>query len=190
MQGTMVDMYRYPAKIHKAVEIILQRSLAAPLPPKSENGYTRLFMTNTRGSDDFLSNKLFEKYYLPTFKKVVNSRLELGGTMCIFFEGNFTSKLEYLLDFPKGKILARLDTTDIYKAKEILKGHTCIQGNVPSTILQTGTVDDVKAYCKKLIDDIGKDGGFILSPRSSTDEVKPENLKAMIDFTHEYGVYN
>jgi uroporphyrinogen-III decarboxylase len=87
-------------------------------------------------------------------------------------------------------MIVRLDSTDIYKAKEILKDHLCIQGNVPSSLLQAGTVDDVKEYCKKLIDDIGKDGGFILSPRSSTDEVNPRNLKAMIDFTHEYGVYN
>jgi NAD(P)H-nitrite reductase large subunit len=52
-----------------------------------------------------------------------------------------------------------------------------------------GTVQDIKDYCKKLIDVVGKDGGFIMSPRSSTDEVKPENLKAMIDFTLKYGVY-
>jgi hypothetical protein len=190
MQGTMIDMYRNPDKILEICDRIMKRAVAQPLPPASENGYTRLFMTNTRGSDDFMSTKQFEKFYWPTFKKVVQSVIDKGGTLCIFFEGNFTSRLEYLLEFPKGKILARLDTTDIYKAKAILKGHTCIQGNVPSTILQTGTVDDTKAYCKKLIDDIGKDGGFILSPRSSTDEVKPENFKAMIDFTHEYGVYN
>ena len=107
----------------------------------------------------------------------------------MFFEGNFTNRLEYLLDFPKGQMLARLDTTDIFRAKEILKDHVCIQGNVPSSLLQTGSVQDVKDHCKKLIDVIGKDGGFIISPRSSTDEVKPENLKALIDFTHEYGVY-
>jgi hypothetical protein len=47
----------------------------------------------------------------------------------------------------------------------------------------------VKDYCKKLIDVVGKGGGFILSPRSSTDEVNPENLKAMIDYTIEYGKY-
>ena len=115
--------------------------------------------------------------------------IERGATPCIFFEGSFTSRLEYLLEFPKGKMLARLDTTDIFKAKEILRDHVCIQGNVPSTLLQVGTVQEVKDHCKKLIDVVGKDGGFILSPRSSTDEVKPENLKAMIDFTQEYGVY-
>ncbi len=86
-------------------------------------------------------------------------------------------------------MLARLDTSDIFKAKEILKDHICIEGNVPSTLLQVGSVQDVKDYCKKLIDIVGKDGGFILSPRSSTDEVNPENLKAMIDFTQEYGIY-
>ncbi|HEY93380.1 MAG TPA: hypothetical protein G4O15_00380 [Dehalococcoidia bacterium] len=190
MQGTMIDLYRNPDKILAAIDKILKRALSNPMPPPSENGYIRLFMTNTRGSDDFLSNKLFEKFYWPSFKKVIETMVERGATMCVFFEGNFTKKLEYLLELPKGEMIVRLDTTDIYKAKEILKGHLCIQGNVPSSLLQTGTVDDVKTYCKKLIDDIGKDGGFILSPRSSTDEVKPANLKAMIDFTHEYGVYN
>ena len=55
---------------------------------------------------------------------------------------------------------------------------------------RAGTVQEVIDYCKKLIEGLAKDGGFILSPRSSTDEVKPENLKAMIDFTHDYGVYS
>ena len=146
-------------------------------------------MTVTRGSANFLSNKQFDKFYWPTFKKLALTLIERGATPCIFFEGNFTSRLEYLLDFPRGKLLVRLDTTDIFRAKEILKDHLCIQGNVPSTLLQAGTAQEVKDHCKHLIDVVGKDGGFILSPRSSTDEVKPENLKAMIDFTKEYGVY-
>jgi len=122
-------------------------------------------------------------------KKLIQALIDRGATPCIFFEGNFTSRLEHLLEFPKGSILVRLDTTDIHKAKDVLKGHLCIQGNVPSTILQVGSVQDVKDYCKNLIDTVGKGGGFILSPRSSADEVKPENLKTMIEFTQEYGRY-
>jgi hypothetical protein len=56
-------------------------------------------------------------------------------------------------------------------------------------LLQVGTKEDVIAYCKKLIDVVGKDGGYVLSPRSSIDEVNPVNLTAMIEFTKEYGVY-
>jgi hypothetical protein len=189
MSGTIMDMYRRPEKVLQTCEKILELTLARPLPPPSEQGHIRLFMTNTRGSDDFLSPKQFAAFYWPTFKRLVQALIDRGATPCIFFEGNFTSHLEHLLEFPRGKILARLDTTDIFRAKEVLKDHVCIQGNVPSTLLQVGTVQDIKDYCKKLIDVVGRGGGFILSPRSSTDEVKPENLKAMIDFTREYGVY-
>src|SRR4030042_3233650 len=86
MQGTMIDLYRNPDKILAAIDKILKRSLSSPMPPPSENGYKRLFMTNTRGSDDFLSNKLFEKFYWPSFKKVIETMTERGGTMCVFFE--------------------------------------------------------------------------------------------------------
>jgi hypothetical protein len=189
MNGTMQDMFRQPDNVLLACEKLLELALDRPLPRPSENGHIRIFMTNTRGSDDFMSTRHFDKFYWPTFKKLVTALIERGATPCIFFEGNFTSRLEYLLQFPKGKFLVRLDTTDIIKAKEVLNGHACIQGNVPSTLLQVGTVRQVKDYCKQLIDTVGEGGGFILSPRSSTDEVKPENLKAMIDFTQEYGVY-
>ena len=189
MQGTMTDMFRQPDKLLAACEKILEQTMKRPLPPPNEFGNRRIFMTNTRGSDNFLSTPQFDKFYWPTFRKLVHWLVEQGTTPCIFFEGDFTSRLEYLLDFPKGSILVRLDSSDIYKAKKVLKDHLCIQGNVPSTLLQSGTVQEVKDYCKDLIDVIGKDGGFILSNRSSTDEVNPENLKAMVDFTREYGVY-
>jgi hypothetical protein len=189
MRGTMLDLYRQPDKVVAACNTLLKVALEAPMPRPDEFGNARIFMTVTRGSDNFMSKAQFDKFYWPTFKKLVTTLIQRGATPCIFFEGEFGSKLEYLLDIPKGKMLARLDTTDIQRAKDILKGHTCIQGNVPSTLLQTGSVKDVRDYCKRLIDTVGKDGGFILSPRSSTDEVKPANLKAMIDFTHQYGVY-
>jgi uroporphyrinogen-III decarboxylase len=189
MKGTMLDMYRQPDKLLEACDLLLRKSLERPLPPPNEYGNLRMFMTNTRGSDDFISTKQFEIFYWPTFKKLVITLIERGATPCIFFEGNFNSRLEYLLEFPRGKFAVRLDTTDIFRAKEILKDHCCIEGNVPSSLLQIGSVQEVKDYCKKLIDVVGKGGGYILGPRSSTDMVKPENLKAMIEFTKEYGRY-
>jgi uroporphyrinogen-III decarboxylase len=189
MSGTMMDMFRQPKKIEEMCEFILKNTLERPNPVPSENGYSRIFMTNTRGDDTFMSMEQFKRFYWPTFYKLVMGLVKKGLTPCIFFEGNFTSRLEYLLEFPKGSILARFDTTDIFRAKDVLKGHICIEGNIPSSLLQVGTKEDTIAYCKKLIDYCGKGGGYILSPRSSTDEVKPENLKAMIEFTKEYGKY-
>ncbi len=189
MTGIMYDMFRQPDKLLELIDFVLKETLEkTPLIP-DENGDIRIFMTNTRGSDDFMSKKQFDRFYWPSFKKLVDSLCAKGATPGIFFEGCFDSRIEYLLDLPKGKFIARFDTSDIFRAKEILKGHCCIEGNVPSSILQVGSKEDVIAYCKKLIDVVGKDGGYVLSPRSSIEEVKAENLKAMIDFVKEYGVY-
>ena len=136
-----------------------------------------------------MSLQQFETFYWPTLKSIILSLVDEGLTPCVFFEGDYTSRLEYLLELPRGTVLGHFDTTDVFKAKEVLKDHMCIRGNVPPSLLQTGTPQDVKDYCKKLIDVVGKGGGLVMAPRSSVDEVNPKNFKPMFDFTREYGVY-
>jgi uroporphyrinogen-III decarboxylase len=189
MPGTMVDMYRQPDKLLELIEYFQSRTLAriAAMPAKNDN--PRVFMATHRGSDGFMSIKQFEKFYWPGLKKVILAVIEKGLTPCVFFEGNWTTRLEYMLELPKGKVLAHLDSTDIFRAKEVLHDHICLRGNVPGSLLTAGRVQDVKDYCKKLIDVVGKGGGLIVCPRVVPDEATAENLHAMIDFTAEYGVY-
>src|SRR4030042_4250419 len=123
MQGTMFDMYRQPEKLIELCNYVLEQTLARPLPPPNAMGYIRLFMTITRGSDNFISVKQWEKFYWPTFKKLVTELIKKGGTPCIFFEGNCDSRMEYLLALPKGKFLARLQQTDQLRETENLKDH-------------------------------------------------------------------
>jgi uroporphyrinogen-III decarboxylase len=103
-----------------------------------------------------------------------------------FVEGQFDSRIEYFLELPKGKFAVLLDQSDIFRAKEILKDHACIMGNIQPSLLQLGTPDDVEEYCKKMIKVVGKGGGFILSHGSSLDEARPENVKAMLDSVKNY----
>ncbi len=107
----------------------------------------------------------------------------------VFWEGDCTSRLETIGDIPRGKALYAFEKTDIFRAKEVLRDRVCIRGNVPASLLCTGSPQEVRDYCKKLIDVVGKGGGFIMDSASSLDEEKPENVKAMIEFTKEYGVY-
>ena len=189
MRGSMLDMYRQPDNLLAAIEQVLPLMLDGGISGAKRTGHTRVFIPLHRGAEGFMSPKQFEKFYWPSFKALVLGLIDAGLTPCPFFEGDYTSRLEYLLEFPRAKVLGHFDTSDIVKTKEVLGNHMCIQGNVPPSLLQTGTTQAVKDYCKKLIDVVGKGGGFIMAPRSSIDEVKPENLKAMIDFTKEYGVY-
>jgi hypothetical protein len=189
MRGAMLDMYRRPEKLLAVIDKLsdLQIKNIKAAPPARE--FTLVFIPLHRGADGFMSLKQFEIFYFPYLKKLVEALVEKGFTPNLFFEGDYTKRLEYLLELPKGKVLGLFDRSDMKKTKEVLGGHMCIMGNMPSSILQTGSVDEVKAACKWLIDTCGKDGGYIMAPGSSVDEVKPENLKAMIDFTKEYGKY-
>ena len=190
MPGAMVDMYRQPDKLLELIDVFLNRSLARiAAMPKREDG-PRAFMATHRGSDGFMSLKQFDTFYWPGLKKVILAVIEKGIVPCIFFEGNWTARLEYLLELPKGKLMAHFDSTDIFRAKEVLKDHICIRGNVPGSLLTAGSPQEVKDYCKKLIDVVGKGGGLVVCPRVVPDEATAENLHAMIDFTTEYGVYN
>jgi hypothetical protein len=189
MRGAMLDMYRQPDKLLAACDMLsriqIERIKAAP----KQTEFTTSFLALHRGAEGFMSKKQFETFYWPYLKKLVNALVEAGSTPDIFFEGDYTSRLEYLCELPKGKVLARFDRTDMQKAKEIAGKQICIAGNVFPSLLQTGTADEVKKYCKWLIDVAGKDGGYIMTSASALDEVNPQNLKVMIDFTREYGRY-
>jgi hypothetical protein len=47
----------------------------------------------------------------------------------------------------------------------------------------------VEDYVKKVIDDAGTDGGLIVCNGAFFDHAKPENVKAMVETTKEYGAY-
>ena len=188
MKGAMLDMYRQPDKLLEACNTLLERMLGRlkPAPPGSK---TRVGIPLHRGSEGFMSIKQFETFYWPTLKGLIEALVDNGYIPCIAFEGDYTSRLEYLLELPRGKVLAHLDTTDVFKAKAVLAGHMCIGGNVPISLLQAGTPEDVKEHCRRLIDVCGKDGGFIMSARTTLDDARPDAVKALIDFTVAYGVY-
>jgi hypothetical protein len=67
--------------------------------------------------------------------------------------------------------------------------YLCISGNVPARLLALGSPIEVREVAKKLIDYCGRDGGFAMSSRTPVDDARTENLKALIDFTKEYGTY-
>ena len=191
MRGAMLDMYRCPDKLLAACDRILQWRLAQTVPALADamGNRPRAGMPLHRGSDGFMSRSQFERFYWPTLKKAIVANVELGYISAPFWEGIWDDKLEYLLELPKGRVVFHCELTDIYKAKEVLGDHMCIQGGVPPTILQTGSPQDIEALCKKLIKTVGKNGGFILGPGSAIDYARPENVKAMVDSAKKYGWY-
>ena len=188
-KGIMLDMYRRPEILTKACEKFLPIMFETAINASKASGNPRVFIPIHKGLDGFMSPEQFKKFYWPTLRELMVALINEGCNPCPLWEGNCTSRLEIIKDIPAGKACYAFEATNMVKAKEILRDTVCIRGNVPLSILVTGTPDDVRAYCKKLIDVCGKDGGYVMDSSTGLDDAKTANIKAMFDFTREYGVY-
>jgi hypothetical protein len=188
-KGIMLDMYRQPDKLLEAMEVVTPLMVKMGVSMARMNGKPMVFVTLHKGADGFLSDEQFKTFYWPTLRKLLMGLIDEGCVPFLFVEGSYNSRLEIIRDIPKGKTVWSFDMTDMAKAKEILGDVACIGGNMPTALLSVGTPQEVKDYAKKLIDTAGKGVGYIMANGAAIDKVKPENLKAMIDFTKEYGVY-
>jgi uroporphyrinogen-III decarboxylase len=182
-------MYRQPDKLLKAMEALVPIMIGMGIGASQQTGNPQIFMPLHKGADGFLSDEQFNKFYWPTFKAVMLGLVEEGCIPFPALEGHWDSRLKIIQDIPKGKTMWMVDQSDMAKAKETLGRNACLIGNVPSSTLLLGTPDEVKDYCKKLIDTVGEGGGFIMGNGAFFDKARPENVKAMVAFTKEYGIY-
>ncbi len=185
-RGIMMDLYRCPEKVLAASEKILE---LIPVPDVPLGESPIILMPLHKGDDTHISRKQFEKFYWPTFKQTMLDMIDEGLIPAPFAEGTYDQRLDYLTELPEASVLWFFDRTDMHKAKDALGGHSCIMGNVPITLIATGTAEQVKNCCRDLIDYCGKDGGYILCSGTQLDDAKEETVRAMIDFSKEYGVY-
>jgi uroporphyrinogen-III decarboxylase len=182
-------MFRRPKKLLEALDVIADLTINEVL--KSPN-FARLVIVHYplhKGADGWMSDKQFDTFYWPSLKKMMDAFIKEGLIQSHFAEGSYNTRLEKVNQFPKGTVTWYFDRTDMFKAKKILGANCCIMGNVPSSLILTGSPKDVKEYCRKLIVECGKGGGYVLAAGSVSAGAKIENLRAMVEAVKEYGVY-
>ena len=188
-KGIMLDMYRQPDKLIQAMEALVPMFIQIGASSAQQNACPLIFIPLHKGADGFLSDEQFKKFYWPTLKKVIMGLIDEGVVPFVWAEGGYNSRLEVIRDLPKGKTAWLFDLTDMAAAKKALDGIACVGGNMPMDLLTVGTTEDAKAHAKKCIDTCGKGGGYIMANGAFFDEVRWENLKAIVDTVKEYGVY-
>jgi uroporphyrinogen-III decarboxylase len=124
-------------------------------------------------------------------KAVILGLIDNGLVPYLFAEGGYNQRLDVVADpdIPAGSTIWMFDQTDMKEVYKRFKGWACFGGNVPVSMLKAGTPAGVEDYVRRLIDEVGCDGGFILSTGAVLDDAQPENLHALIDTGKQYGVY-
>lgn len=189
LRGTiavMMDLFRRPDKLKEAMERLVPITIKGAVEAADATGCPVIMMPLHKGADGFMSEKQFEEMYWPTLKAVILGMVEEGLLPQLFAEGSYNTRLEVVGELPKGSVTWWFDQTDMARAKQILGNNACIEGNVPVSLLTSGTPDQVKAYCLDLIETCAPGGGFILTPGASAENAKAENFQAMIDAAKKY----
>ena len=190
MRGSMLDMYRAPDKLKAAIDMFIPLTIGVTAHVAQQLQNKGVFIPMHRGAGGFMSDTQFAEFYWPCFKALILGLIEAGLTPIPLFEGDYTPRLEYLRELPPRKIYGHFDHVDRKKAKEAIGDVMCFWGNVPASIMCTGTPQQVKDDVKQLIDIFGDNGGLIIdSTMGLPDESKPENVQALTEAVHEYGVY-
>ena len=200
MRGAMLDMYRNPEELKKACEILVEPLLAGmdnsvlSFGDPDKDTITLSFIPLHRGADGFMSNDQFEEFYWPGLTALMEGMIKKDIIPMPFFEGRYNDRLEFLAKFAKkhkGKLVYWFHDTDIIKAKEIMGDYVCLRGNVPASLLIGGPPKAVEEYVKKSIEGCMEGGGYLVDGGVSgiPNEARHENVQAMTDAVHKYGVY-
>ena len=190
MRGIMLDIYQRPEKLLAAIEkmrVIITKDALAGCKATGAN-YAGSMLH--RGSDGFMSLKQFEKFYWPSLKQMWLDFIDQGVTPFAFYEGVWDQRLHYLADLPKGGTIGWFQSSDIFKVKEVVGETMCILGGMPNSMLANGTVSEIRAHTRRVCEEVGRDGGFIMCVGVGEMEgSRPELVRAWVDATREFGVY-
>lgn len=183
-----VDLYEIPDKVEEASWAILPDLIQSGIAACKATGISCIAIILERGSAQYYSLQLFEKFEFPQLKKMIEEFVSNGITPLLHLDTDWTKNLPYFKEFPKGKVIASLDgTTNIFNAKKVLKDHVCLMGDVPASLLVAGTIKEVEKYVRRLVEEVGEGGGFILGTGCSMPpNAKFENVKTMIDTCRSY----
>ncbi len=186
-QFTM-DLYEIPDKVKAAMDATCDDLIQNALDVISLTKIPLVFIVLERGSGFYYRLDIFEQFEWPYLQRYVDVFVSEGITPWFHFDTDWGLNLPYLKQLPKGKCVCDLDgMTDIFKAKEILDGHMCISGDVPASLLTLGTPEQVREYCQRLIDEVGRGGGFFLTTGCECPvDAKFENVKMMIEVAKTY----
>jgi len=183
-----LDLYEVPDKVQAAMDASCDDLILNTLDTIAITNIPLAFIVLERGSGAIYRLDIFERFEWPYLQRFVDAFVSEGITPWFHLDTDWSLNLPYFRKLPKGKCVADLDgSTNIFRAKEILGGHMCISGDVRADMLTLGTPKDVREYCERLIDEVGKEGGFFLTTGCECPvDAKFENVRMMIDIAKTY----
>ena len=185
------DLRKRPLEIARAADDLTEGYLFICRLVCLLMGIRRVEIFVHRSSSDFISPETFRRLSFPSLKALVEKLVAAGINPILHCDGNWDLNLETLRELPAGNCVIQFDgPTDIFLAKRVIGDRICIMGDVPSNMLALGSPTEVDEYCHRLIEEVGKDGGYIMGAGCEIPpNARADNVKIMLESVTRYGYY-
>ncbi|MCL2060397.1 MAG: hypothetical protein FWH01_15330 [Oscillospiraceae bacterium] len=186
-----VEATENPGKVRAACEALMPHIVANALAAADPDKNVPITIWAHRGCVPFISPKIFDDIFWPTLKPVFEEIVRQGHQILFYGEGNWERHYDSLLELPEGSIIYHLDKGDQALAAKKLKPKFALSGGVSYDVLARGAPGDVRQHLKELFAAVKGDGGYILDATAlMLSDIKPENIRAAVDYTLEHGAYS
>lgn len=186
----IMDLRRIPDKVIAATERVMsdiEKSFSS-MTNRAKYPGLGIWVGGWRGAPSFLSPKLFNKFFWPYFRTIVEWTVERGLVAVLHLDQDWTRELSRLLELPPKKCILNPDgMTDLRKFRQIVGDRMAVMGDIPAHLLSLGTPDDIYKYVRDLIRDIGPTGLLLAPGCDAPFNAKPENMEAFVAAGREYG---
>lgn len=182
--GVLNDCKRYKSQLEEACEAVLPLLIKRATPVKPHYLGTTSITTHMPG---FMNTKDFERFYYPTFKKMIDTFAESGMGVRVFCEGNWARYLDHLHELP-ANVRLRFEYADPKTVKEKLGDKQIISGFYPFSLLQIASKEKVIDEAKKLVDILAPGGHYYFEFDKSAITCQgntKENMIALSDYLRD-----
>jgi len=188
--GLTMDLFERPQKVMAAAEALMPHMLNVALSTADPNKELPITIWMHRGCVPFVSPAQFDKFFWPTLRPIIEELWAHGHQTLFYAEGQWKHHWNSFRELPAGSIIYHCDRDDVFETHRALGDRFAISGGIPNYLLSFGKPQEVRDFCKRVIDEVAADGGYIMDAGAiMQNDTSIENLKAMTEFTRDYGVY-
>ena len=192
LSGMLLDTFSAKDQIHKALENITE-TLMTFIDALMDTGCHAVMFDTLYASKTIMSPEMWCELEGPYIKRLADHVHERGCMVMIHNCGEgiyFKEQIEYMKPEAISTLYVPADCKTMEEMKEKYGDQTTIIGMVNPGDLMIYSKEDLRAECRKEIDSLAKDGGFILAtgcefPANMTDEY----AKIMVEEAKTYGKY-
>lgn len=192
IKGLSMDLRRRPEQVLKFIEICgkggrdyFAKKVREFDGPDMNEAYD--CMTGIL-AHTIMNRRQFDRFKAPYLEESLRLAEQYHKTVVFYSEGDWARFGDFFNQFRRGTLNMTVEQDDPFEIRKKFP-NICISGGLDVGVLRSGTEQQCIDMAKRAIDELGWEGGLILSPNKMLaypNDTSSNNLRAVFEFAAEY----